>query len=185
MAEIDLTRLPAPKVIEELDFETIFERKKTALLELVPSSVRETIAATLSLESEPLTIDLQQQAYQEMILRQRINQAAASTLLAFAQGSDLDHLAAAKGITRKIVRQADPTALPPVEALYETDDDLRRRVQLYPEKLAAAGPPASQARAIVRHSIAMTSLRESTNPYSTAIAQSASSTSPLTAASSS
>ena len=36
MAEIDLTRLPAPKVIEELDFETIFERKKTALLELVP-----------------------------------------------------------------------------------------------------------------------------------------------------
>lgn len=152
MAEIDLTRLPAPKVIEELDFETIFERKKTALLELVPSSVRETIAATLSLESEPLTIDLQQQAYQEMILRQRINQAAASTLLAFAQGSDLDHLAAAKGITRKIVRQADPTALPPVEALYETDDDLRRRVQLYPEKLAAAGPRAAyEAHALDAH----------------------------------
>ena len=152
MAEIDLTRLPAPKVIEELDFETIFERKKTALLELVPSSVRETIAATLSLESEPLTIDLQQQAYQEMILRQRINQAAASTLLAFAQGSDLDHLAAAKGITRKIVRQADPTALPPVEALYETDDDLRRRVQLYPEKLATAGPRAAyEAHALDAH----------------------------------
>ena len=152
MAEIDLTRLPAPKVIEELDFETIFERKKTALLELVPSSVRETIAATLSLESEPLTIDLQQQAYQEMILRQRINQAAASTLLAFAQGSDLDHLAAAKGIKRKIVRQADPTAQPPVEALYETDDDLRRRVQLYPEKLAAAGPRAAyEAHALDAH----------------------------------
>ena len=152
MAEIDLTRLPSPKVIEELDFETIFERKKNALLELIPSSVRETIAATLSLESEPLTIDLQQQAYHEMILRQRINQAAASTLLAFAQGSDLDHLAAAKGITRKIVRQADPTALPPVEALYETDDDLRRRVQLYPEKLAAAGPRAAyEAHALDAH----------------------------------
>ena len=152
MAEIDLTRLPAPKVSEELDFETIFERKKNALLELIPSSVRETIAATLSLESEPLTIDLQQQAYHEMILRQRINQAAASTLLAFAQGSDLDHLAAAKGITRKIVRQADPTALPPVEALYETDDDLRRRVQLYPEKLAAAGPRAAyEAHALDAH----------------------------------
>lgn len=87
-----------------------------------------------------------------MILRQRINQAAASTLLAFAQGSDLDHLAAAKGITRKIVRQADPTALPPVEALYETDDDLRRRVQLYPEKLAAAGPRAAyEAHALDAH----------------------------------
>lgn len=153
MAEIDLTRLPAPKVIEELDFETIFERKKNALLELVPSSVRETIAATLSLESEPLTIDLQQQAYQEMILRQRINQATASTLLAFAQGSDLDHLAAAKGIARKMVRSADPDALPPIEALYETDDDLRRRVQLYPEKLAAAGPRAAyEAHALDAHS---------------------------------
>lgn len=153
MAEIDLTRLPAPKVIEELDFETIFERKKNALLELVPSSVRETIAATLSLESEPLTIDLQQQAYQEMILRQRINQATASTLLAFAQGSDLDHLAAAKGIARKMVRSADPDALPPIEALYETDDDLRRRVQLYPEKLAAAGPRAAyEANALDAHS---------------------------------
>lgn len=152
MAEIDLTRLPAPKVIEELDFETIFERKKNALLELVPSSVRETIAATLSLESEPLTIDLQQQAYQEMILRQRINQATASTLLAFAQGSDLDHLAAAKGIARKMVRSADPDALPPIEALYETDDDLRRRVQLYPEKLAAAGPRAAyEAHALDAH----------------------------------
>nr|WP_314059041.1 baseplate J/gp47 family protein [uncultured Neisseria sp.] len=97
----------------------------------------------MKLESEPLTIDLQQQAYQEIILRQRINQAAAATLLAFAQGSDLDHLAAAKGIERKTIISADPTTNPPTEAVYETDDDLRRRVQLYPEKLAAAGPRAA------------------------------------------
>ena len=140
MAEIDLTRLPAPKVIEELDFEAIFERKKAALIALVPESIRQEISTTLSLESEPLTIDLQQQAYQEMILRQRINQAAASTLLAFAQGSDLDHLAAARGISRKVIREQDPSAVTPIEAEYETDDDLRRRVQIYPEKLAAAGP---------------------------------------------
>lgn len=113
MAEIDLTRLPAPKVIEELDFETIFERKKANLIALVPAGIRPTIAATLKLESEPLTIDLQQQAYQEIILRQRINQAAAATLLAFAQGSDLDHLAAAKGIERKTIIAADPTITPP------------------------------------------------------------------------
>ena len=47
MAEIDLTRLPAPKVIEELDFETIFERKKANLIALVPAGIRQTIAATL------------------------------------------------------------------------------------------------------------------------------------------
>ena len=152
MAEIDLTRLPAPKVIEELDFEAIFERKKAALIALVPESIRQEISTTLSLESEPLTIDLQQQAYQEMILRQRINQAAASTLLAFAQGSDLDHLAAARGISRKVIREQDPSAVPPIEAEYETDDDLRRRVQLYPEKLAAAGPRAAyEAHALDAH----------------------------------
>ena len=32
MAEIDLTSLPAPDAIELLDFETIFERKKAALM---------------------------------------------------------------------------------------------------------------------------------------------------------
>lgn len=143
MAEIDLTQLPAPKAIEEFDFETIFERKKNALIALCPESVRAAMTAALALESDPLTIDLQQQAYQELLLRQRVNEATAANMLALATGADLDHLAARTGLSRKIVTPANPAANPPQPAIMETDKDLRRRVQLHPEKYAAAGPRAA------------------------------------------
>ena len=143
MAEIDLTQLPAPKAIEEFSFETIFKRKKTALIALCPDATRAAIAAALELESEPLTIDLQQQAYQELLLRQRINEATAANMLALATGSDLDHIAARAGLERRLITPANPQADPPAEAVYETDKALRRRVQLHPEKYAAAGPAAA------------------------------------------
>lgn len=143
MTEIDLSRLPPPKAIEEFSFEAIFERKKSRLISLVPAPMRESLTAVLALESEPLTIDLQQQAYSEMLLRQRINEATAATMLALASGSDLDHLGAKVGLARKTIRPADPNAVPPVEARLETDQDFRRRIQLHPEKYAAAGPAAA------------------------------------------
>lgn len=147
-----LSQLPAPAAIEETDFESIFARKKAALVALCPESIRETVAQTLELESEPLTIDLQQQAYQELLVRNRINEAVKANLLAYAQGSDLDHIAAQYGITRKTIRPADPDANPPVAAEYETDDALRARVQAHPEKYAAAGPRAAyEAHAIDAH----------------------------------
>lgn len=139
MSEIDLTLLPAPDAVEAFDFETIFERRKARLIELCPEAVRATVAQTLELESEPLTIDLQQQAYQEMLLRQRINEAARAGMIAFAAGSDLDHIGAGRGLSRKTIREADP----PAEAVYEADADFRRRIQLHPEKYAAAGPAAA------------------------------------------
>ena len=137
MAEINLTQLPAPKAIEEFSFEQIFARKKAALIALCPDSTRAAIAAALELESEPLTIDLQQQAYQELLLRQRINEATAANMLALATGSDLDHIAARAGLERKLITPAKPEADPPAEAIWETDKALRRRVQLHPEKYAS------------------------------------------------
>ena len=153
MAEINLTQLPAPKAIEEFSFEQIFARKKAALIALCPDSTRAAIAAALELESEPLTIDLQQQAYQELLLRQRINEATAANMLALATGSDLDHIAARAGLERKLIAPAQPEADPPAEAVWETDKALRRRVQLHPEKYAAAGPGAAYvAHALDAHS---------------------------------
>ena len=61
--EIDLTQLPAPDVIETVSFEDIFARKKQRLIALMPEAARAAVAAALELESEPLTADLQQQAY--------------------------------------------------------------------------------------------------------------------------
>ena len=73
-------------------------------------------------------------------MRQRINDAARSVLLAFARGTDLEHIAAEYGVSRLVIRPADPVAVPPVEAVYESDDELRERAQLAWEGLSTAGP---------------------------------------------
>lgn len=141
--EIDLTQLPAPDAVEVFSFEQIFARKKQQLIALCPESIRTVIAATLELESEPLTIDLQEQAYSEMMIRQRINEATRAGFLALAAGADLDHIGAGRGLTRKIIQAADPTQIPPVPEIKESDSDFRKRIQLHPEKFAAAGPRAA------------------------------------------
>lgn len=147
MSEIDLTALPPPKVIDELSFEEIFETKKQQLLNLMPESCRAVIAEVLQLESEPLTIDLQQQAYNELLLRRRVNEAVAAELLALSTGSDLDNLAARMGLKRKIIQAADLDK--GIDEILESDAEFRRRVQMYPETYAAAGPAAAyQAHAL-------------------------------------
>lgn len=143
MSEIDLTRLPAPDAVEVFTFEEIFARKKAQLISLMPAAVRADIAAVLDLESEPLTIDLQQQAYSEMLIRQRINEATRAGFLALAAGADLDHIGAGRGLERKIVQQGNSEAVPPIPEIKESDVEYRRRIQLHPEKFAAAGPRAA------------------------------------------
>lgn len=114
---IDLSKLPAPKVIEELSYETIFQDILSDFLEKNPTY------STL-LESDPAMILLEVCAYRELLLRNRINEAAKATMLAYATGSDLENLAASLGV-QKLVG--------------ETDDQLRQRVQLAPEAFTNAG----------------------------------------------
>ncbi|MBP8813923.1 MAG: baseplate J/gp47 family protein [Laribacter sp.] len=137
---IDLSRLPAPHVVEPLDFEDLFRAKKDRLLAAVPEQIRAAVAETVAMESEPLTILLQEAAYGELVLRQRVNDAARATMLAYATGSDLDNRAADYGVTRQVVTPADPDAHPPVEAVMESDDRLRYRCQMAFEGLSVAGP---------------------------------------------
>lgn len=88
---VDFESLAKPKMIEELDFETLFLERKTALVKLWETKEdQDKVRAILNRESEPLTKFLQENVYRELILRHRINTAAQSTLLAFATGSDLD-----------------------------------------------------------------------------------------------
>lgn len=120
---IDLSQLPAPSVVEPLDFETILATIKADVIALAPAA-----ATTLALESEPMTKLLEVLAYRELLLRARINDAARSVMLAYATGSDLDHLAALVGVSRL----AD-----------ETDERLRARTQLSLEGFSTAGPVLS------------------------------------------
>jgi phage-related baseplate assembly protein len=53
------------------------------------------------LESDPAAKILEIVAFREMILRERINNAAKANLLAFASGSDLDYLAEFYGVARQ------------------------------------------------------------------------------------
>lgn len=140
MPVVDLTQLPAPKVIEEIDYETLLQQRKDRLIAAVPADIRDQVTATLALETEPLTILLQENAYTEMILRQRINEAAKAVTLAYSLDSDLDVMAANLDAKRKIIQPADPDAVPPVEEIKEGNDEFRARSQLAFEGLSVAGP---------------------------------------------
>lgn len=137
---IDLSLLPAPQVLETLDFETIFANRKASVLALLPEDEREAAANVLSLESEPATKLLQENAYQELLLRNRVNDAAKAVMLPFAMKSDLDQIGANTNVKRLVLVEADPDASPPVAEVLEDDDAYRLRIQEAPDALSTAGP---------------------------------------------
>ncbi|ACT14212.1 MULTISPECIES: baseplate assembly protein [Pectobacterium] len=139
MAMIDLSQLPAPAVVEELDYEAIYTERKAMLLSLYPEDQRAAVARTLTLESDPLVKLLQENAYRELLWRQRVNEAARAVMVAFAQGDDLDQLGANFSVSRLVITPADDSTLPPTPALMESDSDFRLRIQQSFEGLSVAG----------------------------------------------
>ena len=137
---MDMNLLPAPAVIEVLDFEVILLQHKA---EFQARCAQVGINYTLMLESDPITKLLELGAYREMLMRQRINDAAKACMLAYAVGTDLDNLAANFQVQRLLVTPANPTAIPPVPAFYESDERLRERAQLAMEGITTAGPRES------------------------------------------
>jgi len=140
MATIDLSQLPAPNVVEALDFETLLQARKVALVALYPADQQAAITRTLELESEPIVKLLQENTYRELILRQRINEAAKATMVAWATGGDLDQLGMNNGVTRLVLTPADSSTLPPTAAVMEKDEDFRMRIAQAFEGLSVAGP---------------------------------------------
>lgn len=140
MATIDLSQLPAPDVVEMLDYETLLAERKATLISLYPAEQQDAIARTLSLESEPVVKLLQENAYREVILRQRINEAAQANMVAYANDGDLDQLGANNGVIRLTLTPADATTIPPTPAVMESNDDFRLRVAAAFEGLSVAGP---------------------------------------------
>ena len=118
-AIVNTSALPSPAVVEVLDFEAIVSAIKADLLTRYPAA-----ADVLDLESEPLVKLLEAFAYRELLFRARVNDAARAHLLAYATGTDLDHLGAMFGITRMAG---------------ESDERLRLRIQLRIAALAGQG----------------------------------------------
>lgn len=130
---IDLSRVPAPQVVQTLSAEQILAEMLDDLLARHPEF-------TALLESDPAIKLLEVAAYRELLLRQRINEAAQAVMLPYALDTDLDNLGALFGVERLVIDPGDATAIPPVAATYESDSDFRYRIQLSLEGLSTAGP---------------------------------------------
>lgn len=133
---IDLSLLPAPNVVEPLSFEEIFAEMLADL-----KSRDENFDALV--ESDPAYKVLEVSAYRELMLRQRVNDGARAVMLAYSPGADLENLAAPFNVERLTVTPADDTAVPPVPAVMENDDALRRRCPLAMEGISTAGADGS------------------------------------------
>lgn len=108
MSTIDLSLLPAPSIVEVLSFEDIYAERKAAFIGHFPASQQDAIANALEIESEPMAKVLQENAYRELVWRQRVNDGARALMLAFATGAGLDQLAANVNLTRLVtVQQLD------------------------------------------------------------------------------
>lgn len=137
---IDLSKLPAPDVLEALNYEQLLAERKEKFISLYPEPEQPFWRARLSFESEPIVKLLEENCYLQLLERQRINNAAKATMLAYATGNDLDVIAANFNVKRLVVQQAQPNANPPIPEILESDTDLRLRAQLAFEGLSVAGP---------------------------------------------
>ncbi|WP_111745635.1 baseplate assembly protein [Salinisphaera orenii] len=136
MPNVDLSQLPAPEIVEALDYEAI----RAAMVADLQSRAPELEQLT---EADPAIKVLEVAAYRELALRQRVNEAAKAVMLAYSTGTDLDQLAANYNVERLVTDPGDPDATPPVPPTYEFDADLRTRVQSAFEGLSVAGPRAA------------------------------------------
>lgn len=133
---VNLSQLQAPDVVETLDYEAILAAMLADLQARDP-------AFTALVESDPAFKILEVAAYREMLIRQRVNDAAKAVMLAFAMGADLDQIGANYSVQRLVLDEGDAAAVPPVPPTYESDEDFRGRIQLSPEGYTTAGSEGS------------------------------------------
>lgn len=133
---IDLSSLPAPAVVEQLDYEVILAAMLADLQARDP-------AFSALVESDPAYKILEVAAYRETLIRQRCNESARAVMLPYAAANDLDNLVALLNITRLTITPANQNTIPPTPAVMESDEELRRRALLAWESLSTAGPTGS------------------------------------------
>lgn len=128
---VDLSKLPAPTIVEPADFETV-------LAELLADFQARMPGFDALVESDPAFKLCEAFAYREVRLREQFNDRARQAMLAFATASNLDHLGALLGVSRLVLDPGDADeGIPPT---FEGDGDFRRRIQLAPEGFSVAGP---------------------------------------------
>lgn len=137
---IDLSRLPAPNVIEALSYEAMLAAARDRFMAawadaraLDPSLPAYDVEL---LETDPAQIVLQAITYQRLLDRARVNDAARAVLAPFARGADLDAVAARVGVQRLVVTPASGAT----PAVIESDASLLRRYLLAFDRPSAGSP---------------------------------------------
>ncbi|RLL33734.1 baseplate J family protein [Acinetobacter cumulans] len=133
---IDLSLLAPPDVVKQISFEEIL---KLRLEQFYQEMRQDQPEFPDLLESDPAMKLAQVFAYGEMLIRQDTNEQALAVLLAFAKDNDLDHKAAERNLQRRIISPATENTL----EVKESNESLRRRVQLAPEGQTTAGSEGS------------------------------------------
>lgn len=133
---VNLSQLQAPDIVETLSFDAILSAMLADLRARDP-------AFSALVESDPAYKILEVAAYRELLLRQRVNDAAKAVMLAFAQDADLDHIGANYNVQRLVIDPGDPSAIPPVPPTYESDEAFRARIPLSRESYTTAGSEGS------------------------------------------
>lgn len=134
MSAVDLSALPAPEVVETLDFEDFYQDSLGVFREAMGDNW------TAPLESDPVVKLIEVGAYNKLGNRARINDGAKALLLAYAEKADLDQLAGNVNLQRLVIQAADTTVFPALPEVLEEDDALRERIQMVYEGLTTAGP---------------------------------------------
>lgn len=127
---IDLSQLPAPKMIEPLSYEAEYQ----ALVDLWTGK-----GYNVPLITDPVAKVFEVLATTVMNQKAALNDACKANLLAYATGSDLDQLGAIYKQPRLLVTPADNTTFPATPAVYQTDDEYRQALTLSFEGYTNAG----------------------------------------------
>lgn len=128
---IDLSRLPAPTVIEQFTFEAIRAANVALLQEILPEF-------SAAIPSDPAVKLIEVFSYRELLIRQDFNDRAHRLMLAYATAGDLDQIALRVGVFRQLLDEGDLDA--GIDPVFEDDDSLRQRIILAPESFSCAGP---------------------------------------------
>jgi phage-related baseplate assembly protein len=125
---IELDQLPAMQVLEKLDSESILTARMAQFVALwksydPPAGAEYDVDG---LEFDPIKITQEASTYFELLLRDRVNQAARAVTLAYASGSDLD-----------AIGSRYPGGMPRLSG--ESDDHYRMRIWLSSNTLSPHG----------------------------------------------
>jgi phage-related baseplate assembly protein len=133
-------QLAEPAIVTVEAFEDLLAEFKTFVVEYVGARAPESAAklkVSLENESELLTLALEAFCVRLQLHERKYNARIKQMLAWWATGSNLDARLADMGLERQLLDPGDPAAFPPVEPVFESDDDARLRYYLAPHAPAA------------------------------------------------